>query len=204
MNNDNKITDDILDDSSNNNAQPQKKSNFVMPNEITEMYNTSVEEIAESNLPKPPANTAPQDILVDSKKVGEATAESLLNLQNPLAPDKTISVVPTPSVVQTPSTVPTTPTVAETIDASVTPNVVTEPATAPTEVVNPAEQKSVVEPQNGLPIVENSVVVETPKKKQGKLGKIVILAVLLLISLSALGVYIIGVDTITNYVKKLI
>ena len=76
----------------------------------------------------------------------------------------------------------------------------------PEQPLLPEQNQQVIEQSVApapLPVVENSVVEEKPKKK-GKAFKIIILILLILITSAALAVYIIGIENTINFIKKFI
>ncbi len=192
MNNEKDMMDDILDESLSNVSKPQPSSNFQMPTDITNEYNKSVEGIVESK--QPAVNTGvPQDIPV-------TPVQPTINIEN--KPLETVVVEPTISTDTKPvEPTVTQPTAVEPVVQSVTPAVATS---AEQVQVVPQAVQPVAEQTSVLPVVENSVIPEKPVKKKGKVLKIVILSVLLLITLSALAIYIIGTDVVINFIKSLI
>lgn len=192
MNNNNDIVDDILDESSSNISKPQTSSNFQMPSDISEAYNESVNEIQKSK-------EIPQSIVTNTTptEANSVTPPVQTVVTPPVQPEvkPTVTLVteaPTVNVQEVNPQIVEQKQVEPVNNIEVTP--VVEQVSVTPQVTQQAEQTSV------LPVVENSVIPEKPVKKKGKALKIAILVTLLVITLSALAIYIIGIDTLRNYV----
>ncbi|HOZ53950.1 MAG TPA: hypothetical protein PKY25_01275 [Bacilli bacterium] len=196
MNNEKDMIDDILDESLSTTSKPQTSSNFQMPTDITEAYNKSVSEITESKKPLE-NNAVPQNIIVDNAtKQIEPTAQVIQAETVTVTPpvDNT-SVQPQTTVIEPNQSIPT---------VEIQPAALQQTTSIEQNQITPQPVQQVAEQTSVLPVVENSVIPEKPIKKKGKVMKIIVLSILLLITLSALATYIIGVDTIINFIKSFI
>lgn len=217
MNNNDEILDDILDESQNNISKPQTNSNFQMPSDISEAYNQSVNEIAKSK-------EVQQNVVNNNITQTEVKEKNLVQTTPIVEKEPQVSIEPSivNNNVNTDPTLPNVRLVSETT-SSVVQNQANNTGVEQTQqqvVINP-EQTSVMqqtvppvqqtvtsqannqtaEQTSVLPIVENSVIPEKPVKKKGKVIKIVILLTLLIVTLAALAIYIIGIDQVRDFLS---
>lgn len=182
MNNNEEIIDDVLDEGTSNiPPKDEKNSVFKMPSEITQLYDKSVENINTSNIKE--EEIQDQTNITVGKEVVPIVANNVVTENNESSVVAPIDAVST----DTATTQEKLPVVEE------------------NKVIPTPENQSVTPSiDSTLPIVENSEKKEEPVKKKGKVGKIILLIFLLIISLGALAVYLVGIDTILKFVKQFI